>query len=62
MTAQTYNPMRSGGSQFQASLGKKFKRDVISTNAWLQWHKPVIPAEMGNCGSRPDYAKKEKSL
>jgi hypothetical protein len=40
---------RLGGSQFEASLGKKFTRSPSqSIKIWVLWHPLVIPATQGS--------------
>jgi hypothetical protein len=50
--AHTYNPSYLGGKEWKDWSLKpaqaKSSQDPISTNRWVQWNKPVIPALVGS--------------
>jgi hypothetical protein len=42
---------RSGGSQFEAKMGKKLMRPPSQQRSWAWWWAPVVPI-MGGIGRR----------
>jgi hypothetical protein len=56
VVAQTYNPSQSGCGDWEdcgsRTAWTKSLQDPISTNGWVQFYSPVIPAMQGSTNRR----------